>query len=275
MSDTDVTQRFSNRVDDYVRYRPSYPPELLIWLTTQATATDRHLSSAAPPSTSSPALFATPPWRIADIGAGTGIFSKLLLDTGHDVTAIEPNTPMRTAAQTWLGPNPRFHSIDARAEATTLPAASIDLITVAQAFHWFDATAVRTEWKRILRPGGLVLIVWNVRRLSGTPFLNRYEKLLRTHGTDYTEVAERHGKEPFMRDWFGPGLLATASFDYHQSFDFEGLRGRLLSSSYAPPSGHPHHEPMLADLRALFESTAENNQVRFDYDTRAYLGHLI
>ena len=263
-SSTDVTQRFSNRVDDYVRYRPSYPPQLLSWLTEQLSA----------PSSTSRALFSTPPWRIADIGAGTGIFSKLFLDAEHHVTAVEPNAPMRAASESWLGSYPRFHAIDGRAEATTLPDASIDLITVAQAFHWFDATAVRTEWKRILRPGGLVLIVWNVRRLSGTPFLNGYEKLLRAHGTDYAAIAERHGDERFMRNWFGPGLVAIERFDYHQSFNFEGLRGRLLSSSYAPPAGHPNHEPMLADLRRLFDATAENNLVHFDYDTRAYLGHL-
>ena len=274
MSTADVTQRFSNRVDDYVRYRPSYPLELLTWLTAQSTATDRHLSSAAPSHSTPAARFSAPPWRVADIGAGTGIFSKLLLDAGHDVSAVEPNTPMRTAAQTWLGAYPRFRSIDARAEATTLPDASIDLITVAQAFHWFDAAAVRSEWKRILRPGGLVLIVWNVRRTTGTPFLDRYENLLRTHGTDYAAIVERHGDDATMRAWFGPGLLATARFDYHQQLDYEGLRGRLLSSSYAPPAGHPSHEPMLADLRALFDTTAEDNLVRFDYDTRAYLGHL-
>ena len=265
MSSTDdVTQRFSNRVDDYVRYRPSYPPQLLSWLTEQLSA----------PSSTSRALFSTPPWRIADIGAGTGIFSKLFLDAEHHVTAVEPNAPMRAASESWLGSYPRFHAIDGRAEATTLPDASIDLITVAQAFHWFDATAVRTEWKRILRPGGLVLIVWNVRRLSGTPFLNGYEKLLRAHGTDYAAIAERHGDERFMRNWFGPGLVAIERFDHLQSLDFEGLRGRLLSSSYAPPAGHPNHESMLADLRRLFDATAENNLVHFDYDTRAYLGHL-
>lgn len=262
MSTDDVTQRFSNRVDDYVRYRPSYPPELLTWLTTQATS-------------SSPARFSSPPWRIADIGAGTGIFSKLLLDAGHYVTAIEPNASMRAAAENWLGANPRFCAIAAPAEATTLSDASIDLITVAQAFHWFDAAVVRTEWKRILRPDGLVLIVWNVRRTSGTPFLDRYEKLLRTHGTDYAAIVERHGDETFMRNWFGSGLLAIEGFNYHQFFDYEGLRGRLLSSSYAPPAGHPQHEPMLTDLRTLFASTAEKNLVRFDYDTRAYLGRLI
>ena len=262
MSHADVTQRFSNRVNDYMRCRPSYPSELLTWLNTQATA-------------SSPTLFsASSSWRIADIGAGTGIFAKLLLDAGHQVTVVEPNEPMRDAAQAWLGAYPHFHSIAARAEATTLPDASIDLITVAQAFHWFDATAVSAEWIRILRPGGLVLIVWNVRRTAGTPFLDRYEKLLRTHGTDYAAIVERHGDDATMRAWFGPGLLATARFDYHQQLDYEGLRGRLLSSSYAPPAGHPSHEPMLADLRALFDTTAEDNLVRFDYDTRAYLGHL-
>jgi SAM-dependent methyltransferase len=256
MNPADVTQRFSNRVDDYVKYRPDYPPALIDWL--------RETAGVSP--TSAP--------RVADIGAGTGISTKLFLDAGLEVFAIEPNAPMRAAAQRWLGSYPHFHAVDGRAEATTLPDASVHLVTAAQAFHWFDARAVRTEWKRILRPAGLALIFWNVRRLASTPFLEGYEKLLRTYGTDYAAVAERHADETAMRNWFGAGFVSAQRFDHHQHLDFSSLTGRLLSSSYAPRSDHPNHAPMMTALRKLFDTTAENGRVSFEYDTRAYLGRI-
>jgi len=254
MNSPDVTQRFSNRVADYVRYRPDYPTALIDWL--------REKAGVAVSS------------NIADIGAGTGISAKLFLDAGHEVTAVEPNTPMRTASEHWLGTNPHFHAVDGRAEATTLPDASIDVISVAQAFHWFDTDAVRREWKRILRPGGLVVIYWNSRRLSGTPFLQGYEKLLHEFGTDYASVSERYADDATMKAWFGPGLIATARFDHHQIFDFAGLRGRLESSSYAPAKDHPKYEPMITALRSLFDAAAQNNRIEFLYDTRAFVGRL-
>jgi SAM-dependent methyltransferase len=255
MNEPDVTQRFSNRVDDYVRYRPDYPPALIDWLRTTAGL--------------------TPTWHVADIGAGTGISSKLFLEAGHAVTAVEPNAPMRAAAQRWLNGYSLFQTVDGRAEATGLPAASVDLVSAAQAFHWFDTVAVRKEWKRILRPDGLVVIYWNSRRLVGSPFLEGYEKLLRTFGTDYASVAERYADDAVMKIWFGAGLLGSARFDHRQLLDFDGLRGRLLSSSYAPAAGHRNHEPMLAELRKLFDATAENGLVHFDYDTRAHLGRIL
>ncbi len=255
MSTNDPTQRFSDRVDDYVRFRPDYPPALLAWLHAQ--------TKLAPTS------------HVADIGAGTGISSKSFLDAGYEVIAIEPNDAMRTAAQHWLGAYPRFRAIAGRAETTTLANASVDLVVCAQAFHWFDPGATRVEWKRILRPGGFALIVWNTRRLSGTPFLEGYEKLLHEFGLDYRAVAERHPDDDAMRHWFGAGLVATARLDHQQTLDFEGLRGRLLSSSYAPRAGHPRHAPMMAALRKLFDATSEHGRIRFDYDTRAFLGRLV
>lgn len=254
MNDLHSTERFSNRVADYVRYRPTYPVAMIDWL---------HKVHGV-----------TPEWRIADIGAGTGISSKMFLDAGHGVIAVEPNAAMRAAAVEWLGNDQKFRAVDGKADATTLDDGSIDLISVAQAFHWFDPENARREFHRILRPCGLAAIYWNSRRLTGTPFLEGYEALLQTYGTDYTSVAERYGDEPRMSEWFGKGWHGTASFDHCQLLDFDALRGRLMSSSYAPQAGHPRHEPMIEALRKLFDACAMDGRVSFDYDTRVYVGEI-
>ena len=250
----DSTARFSDRVDDYMRYRPDYPLALLDWLQRELGVDNG--------------------WRVADIGAGTGISSKMFLDAGYRVTAVEPNGPMRGAAEQWLCGYEKFDAVDGNAGATGLPDASVKLVTAAQAFHWFDEEATRREFARILSPGGLAAIWWNSRRLSGTPFLESYEALLLEYGTDYVSVAERYADDARMRSWFGVGLRGSAHFDHIQPLDFEALRGRLMSSSYAPQAGHPQHEPMLRALRQLFDNCARQGTVSFDYDARIFAGEL-
>jgi SAM-dependent methyltransferase len=251
---TDATRRFTDRVEDYVRFRPGYPAALLAWLRA--------------------AHGVTPAWAVADVGAGTGISTRLFLEAGHRVVAVEPNAAMRAAAVAQLSGLPGFSATGGTAEATGLPGASVDLVSAAQAFHWFDAEAVRREWRRVLRPGGLVAVYWNSRRVGGTPFLDGYEVLLRRFATDYVAVAERYADEPAMRRWFGVGFAGAARFDNRQRLDLAGLRGRLLSSSYAPRADDPRHAPMLAALEALFEATAAGGAVDLDYDTRVYVGRL-
>jgi len=250
-----TTERFSDRVADYVRYRPDYPPALLDWLQDQlGIAND---------------------WQIADIGAGTGIASRLFLDAGYRVTAVEPNAAMRAAMTEALAGARGFRAVDGNASATGLPGGSVDLVTVAQAFHWFDPERARREFRRILRPGGLAAIWWNSRRPTGTPFLEGYEALLQQHGADYAAVAERHADDAQMRAWFGAGLRGTARFEHRQRLDFEGLRGRLLSSSYTPRPGHPGHERMLQALHELFDATAVGGTVDMEYDTRVFAGEVV
>ncbi|MGE7138345.1 class I SAM-dependent methyltransferase [Luteibacter sp. NPDC031894] len=251
MNDLRSTERFSDRVEDYVRYRPDYPRALVDWL---------H------------GLGVDPDWVVADVGAGTGISSKLFLDAGHRVVAVEPNAAMRAAAERWLAGEERFRAVDGSAEATGLDGGSIDLVVVAQAFHWFDMDKVRAEFARILSPRGLVTVFWNSRRLKGTPFLEGYERLLLEYGIDYLGVAERYTDDDTMARWFGQGYRGMASFPHGQKLDYEGLLGRLMSSSYAPKAGHPNHEPMLHALRSLFEATQDEGTVDFDYDTRVFAG---
>ena len=252
---SDSTERFSSRVADYVRYRPGYASTLLRWL---------HEDIGLPRSA-----------LVADIGAGTGISTELFLAAGHPVIAVEPNAAMRTAAQQWLQPDyPELQLVAGTAEATTLADNSIDLVAAAQAFHWFDTAAVRREWARILRPGGLALVYWNSRLLDASPFLAGYEQLLLDYGTDYTEAAERYQDDQAMREWFGDGLRGLVHLPNVQHLDYDGLRGRLLSSSYAPQADHPRHAPMLDALQRLFDAHAVDGKVAFEYQTRAFVGTL-
>ncbi|MGS1079631.1 class I SAM-dependent methyltransferase [Pseudoxanthomonas beigongshangi] len=250
----DSARRFSNRVADYVRYRPGYPDALFDWL---------HDEQGVPHDA-----------LVADIGAGTGIATLAWLRRGHPVIAVEPNAAMREALVAGLAGEPGLRTLDGSAEATGLEAASVDLVASAQAFHWFDPDATRREWARILRPGGLACVFWNSRVATASPFLRDYEALLHAYGEDYGRVAERHPDDAAMRTWFGAGFRAMARFAHARPLDFEALRGRLRSSSSTPPPGDPRHAPMLAELRRVFDKHAEQGMIRFDYLTRVFVGTL-
>jgi len=248
------TPRFSNRVADYVRYRPGYPEELVQTL--------RDAADLKPTSV------------VADIGSGTGISTELFLRFGCVVLAVEPNREMREAAEARFREQPRFRSIDGTAEAMSLEAASVDLVVAGQAFHWFDVARTQAEFARILHPGGIVALFWNSRHLDTTPFLGAYEKLLQDFATDYRQVDHKRIDAAVLKQFFGGGHFQTQTFPNSQAFDFEGLRGRLLSSSYAPAAGHPSHAPMLRQLERLFQKHESDGRVRFDYDTELFFGCL-
>ena len=243
----DSTRRFSSRVADYVRYRPGYPPEILQTLKTECGLTRTSV--------------------IADVGSGTGFLARLFLEHGNRVYGIEPNREMREEGERLLGHWPQFESVSARAETTTLPAHSVDFVTAGQAAHWFDPDEARREFLRILRPGGWLMLVWNDRATETTPLLREYEQLLRSYCPEYAEV-ERDASE--AEKLFHPAPVCVKSFPSQQVFDFEGLMGRLRSSSYAPQEGHPDHAPMLSELRAIFDKYQRDSRVIFAYETRMY-----
>lgn len=250
---TDPTGRFSDRVENYVRYRPGYPDGVLRIL--------REETGLAPSSV------------IADVGSGTGISSELFLRNGNPVFGVEPNQAMREAAEELLRSYPRFHSVTGTAEATTLPSHSVDQVVAGQAFHWFDPRRAGEEFSRILRPGGWVVLLWNSRRTDSTPFLRAYESLLQRFGTDYREVQHRNVGPEMLRAAFAGGSYESRRLYNEQRFDFDGLKGRLLSSSYTPADEHPDHQPMLRELERIFRQFEEDGMVRFEYDTEIHFGH--
>ena len=249
----DSTQRFSSRVENYIRYRPDYPHAVIECLRANCDLTAHA--------------------EIADVGSGTGILAEMLLRNGNRVYGVEPNREMRAAGERLLGNFPRFHSIAASAEATTLRDGSVDFVTAGQAFHWFDRDRAKAEFRRILRPQGWVVLVWNERRDDSTPFGRDYERLLQTYATDYQQIDHRRIDEKVLSQFFDTGFEFSRCQN-SQQFDFEGLQGRLLSSSYAPEVDHPHYAAMIAQLQTIFDSHQNGGKVAFDYDTNIYYGQL-
>jgi len=241
------TTRFSDRVENYVKYRPSYPREIVPFLEKYFDLTKES--------------------RIADIGSGTGIFSELFLHAGYPVIGIEPNIEMRRAAEFRLGNYSGFTSRNRRAEQTGLRTHSLDMITVAQAFHWMDPAQTKKEFLRILKPGGHIVLAWNIR-LRDTNFLREYQALREKFAIDYKE--DRMVDEETIQIFFHPMLVKTYSFPNIQLLDFESFKGQLLSASYIPLPGHPNYSDMINELIHLFVEYNEKGFVRLEFETKLY-----
>lgn len=246
-------ERFSARVENYVRFRPSYPKEVI-----EVLRTDCGLA---------------PDFVVADIASGTGLFTRLLLENGNRVFGIEPNQDMRAAGEHFLAGFPKFTSVAGTAESTTLPDRSVDLITCAQAAHWLKREEALREFQRILKPGHFVVILFNDRKVKGNAFSDDYEALVVKYGTDYSEV-QRLGRIFEGIEFFTPYRCEKRTVPNYQVFDYESLEGRLLSSSYSPQRGEPSFDPMIADLKRLFERHQRGGRVRMEYDTNIYFGKL-
>jgi SAM-dependent methyltransferase len=247
------TERFSDRVDNYLRYRPTYPAEVVDVLANE--------------------IGLEPSWCIADIGSGTGISTELFLRNGNSVYGVEPNAPMRQAAERLLAGYADFRSINGTAEATTLLDRCVDLVLAAQAFHWFDVAAFRTEAQRVLKPSGWAVLMWNTRRLKDTPFLRAYEQFLIEHGTDYLSVRHDHGEPTKLARFFG-GPYQTRRIPNRQRLSREGLRGRLLSASYVPGPTEPGYHAAVEAIDRLFDEHEQNGEVLIEYDTEHHFSQL-
>jgi SAM-dependent methyltransferase len=255
MSIIDPAQRFSSRVENYVRYRPGYPSEIVEVLKRECNLTSSSI--------------------IADVGSGTGFLSRIFLDNGNRVFGIEPNREMREAGERLLQHNNRFTSVDGRAEETRLAGHTVDFVTAGQAAHWFEREPTHREFARILKPQGWIVLVWNDRATDSTPLLREYERLLQTYGTDY-HLVHRTGFETAeeVAAFFGHAQVRMKTFTNRQEFDYAGLEGRLLSSSYTPLEGHPSYPPMLAELRRIFGVYQQGGRVSLEYATQMYYGKI-
>jgi SAM-dependent methyltransferase len=247
------TERFSSRVENYIRYRPSYPRAAIGLLAARCG-----LSAAS---------------VVADVGSGTGILSAELLTTGARVIGVEPNDGMRAAAEAQLGKEERFRSVAGTAEATTLGADSIDLWVAGQAFHWFDVPQARVEALRVVRDGAWGALMWNERPREASAFLADYEALLERHAPEYASITASRADEASMRSFLG-AAMELATFPNQQVFDFEGLKGRLMSSSYAPEPNDPAYQPLMAGLEAAFSRHQRDGRIVFPYQTLVYFAQL-
>ena len=245
------TERFADRVENYIKYRPSYPQEVISFL---ANKIGFNASQ-----------------DVADIGSGTGISAELFLRNGNKVYAVEPNKEMREAADRLLAEYNGYISVNGGSEASTLPDHCIDLIVAAQAFHWFDRNAFKKECQRIGRAGGYCLLIWNERKVE-SDFEKVYEELLIRYGTDYRSVDHRNIREEDLRAFFAPHPIISETLFNEQIFDYEGVKGRLLSSSYAPNVGEPNFEAMIAYLKEIFDRYQKDGKVSFSYDCNLFLG---
>jgi SAM-dependent methyltransferase len=250
---SDTIERFSNRVENYVKYRPSYPAELL-----KMFETEMNLRKSS---------------VVADIGSGTGISAKMFLENGSPVFGVEPNAAMRGAAENFLKEFPNFRSVDGTAENTTLDDESVDFVVAAQAFHWFDHEEARAEFKRILRDKGFVALLWNERQLDTSDFLRGYERLLTKFGSDYETVRHDNIPDETLQNFFQTDYRRK-SFLNVQSLDFTGLKGRLLSSSYMPTGDDENFALMVAELGRLFADYEKDSRIEILYTTNIYYARV-
>jgi SAM-dependent methyltransferase len=252
--DSSAQGRFGERALDYARYRPQYPPGLIHLLTERCKLGE---SSS-----------------VADVGSGTGIFSRLLLETGAKVFAVEPNSPMRCTAELELAPRGNFVSVNGSAERTGLADESVSLVCCGQAFHWFDPVSTRVEFRRILINSGLCAIFWNFFSPQSA-FVEDYVKIEAKFGLDYLEVCEkRTAAVAAIPAFYGGTRWQKHTFSNFQRLDFSELYGRTASASYMPVQDDPAHGPMTEALQVLFEQHEQGGTVRLDYDCVLYLGRF-
>lgn len=249
----DYKQRFSDRVENYIKYRPGYPDEIIPTLQLE--------------------IGLTPDDVIADIGSGTGLSAKLFLEHGNIVYGIEPNEPMRNAAEGLLSEYDTFISIHGSSEATNLKDNSVDLIVCAQAFHWFDRQKTKQEFQRIANSGAHLCLIWNDRKETEA-FQQDYEKLIQEFAIDYNEISHRNITADIIEEFYAPNKFNKFVLNYEQQFDLEGLIGRIISSSYMPNEDHDNFPQLKNAIVSLFNKYEQNGIVTFAYDTNLYIGSI-
>lgn len=249
---TDSYSKFSRVVQDYVRYRPRYPRQLITLLENNCQLTSDSI--------------------IADIGSGTGLLAERFLENGNLVYGVEPNPDMQEAAEVYLKEYPQFKRVDATALATTLPSQSVDVITAGQAFHYFHDMPTRQEFLRILKPTGWLVLVWNLPSNHGTAFGNAFEQIWRRYISAEEQFRNRQ-RPSYIDEFYGENPI-TVSLRNVQNCDLQKLKGRFFSASRAPAPESPQHASMLADLETLFDDQQVDGIVKIEYDLQVILGQL-
>jgi SAM-dependent methyltransferase len=249
----DSIGRFSDRVENYVKYRPHYPKEIISFLNTECGFDKSKL--------------------VADIGSGPGISCENFIENGNTVYAVEPNDDMRLAAEEIFSGSKNFISISGTAEVTTLETGSIDLVIAGQAFHWFDKDKCKPELKRILKKEGYIVLMWNDKTASND-FMKAYYDLIKRYGTDYEKINHANVNDEIIEIFYSPAVFKKKYFLHTHKLDYKGLEGRLLSSSYIPLKGENFNE-MIGELKDIFEKYNVNGIVDMEYETILYYGKLI
>jgi SAM-dependent methyltransferase len=248
------TERFSTRVEAYREFRPRYPKEVVELLRRECGLTAQTV--------------------IADVAAGTGLLAETFLANGNRVIAVEPNRPMRAACEELEARYPKLTCVDGTAEATGLPSASVDMVTVGQAMHWFDLEKTRAEFARVLKPDGWCVVVYNHRKMGGDAFHDGYERILVKFGRDYGAVQSSHLTEDKLAAFFAPDEMKCSTIENVQELTLEGLQGRVLSSSYMPQEGDAKFAAMMDAIAQLFARYAKDGVVRMEYETAVCWGRL-
>jgi ubiquinone/menaquinone biosynthesis C-methylase UbiE len=250
----DPIKRFSGRAENYEKYRPSYPKEVLMELKTKISMTNDKI--------------------IVEIGSGTGKLSKILLEEGYKVYAVEPNDEMRNVAEKLLNDYRTFTSINGRAENTTLESNKADFIITAQAIHWFEPTKSLKEFHRILKPDGKLAVIWNQRDIQGSILQKKYEEILLKFSPEYRKMPHRNLDKFKMAEYIEPSSLKEYRCRYSQILTFAEMKGRLDSTSYVPKKDHHSYPALMNELDLFFKNFELNGKIEFPYVTRLFYGDL-
>lgn len=245
-------ERFSNRVENYIKYRPHYPKEIITFLKNECGFDETKI--------------------VADIGSGPGISCENFIENGNTVYAVEPNDDMRKAAESLFRYSKNFISIKGTAEATTLGSNFADLIISGQAFHWFDKEACKIEFRRIIKDDGYAVLMWN-DKISSNDFMKDYYELIKKYGKDYDRINHTNVDDEVIGKFFSPFEFKKKFFLHAHQLDYAGLEGRLLSSSYIPLEGDSF-EAMIKELKDMFGKYNKNEKVEMEYRTILYFGQL-
>jgi ubiquinone/menaquinone biosynthesis C-methylase UbiE len=246
------TERFSGRVQAYLAYRPRFPREIVPFLREHGA-----LRSGA---------------VIADVGAGTGMLAEIFLEAGHRVLAVEPNVEMLEACRVLAAQHPALEVVEGSAEATTLPDASVDLIAVGRAMHWFDWPRAHREFQRILKPGGWVLVATNGHRDSGAPVSNRLSEILRKWRTDSAEADTRRDFSDRLQEFLDTSSWQRTTLHHAMTVDFATLLGYAESLTAIPRPGERGYDGMVAELRAVFEEYQRDGMLVTPLACQLFLG---